>query len=333
MLPPARLDLLVVALGQLAVTLRSAWTVQRCSRAVGPDLPRRLPDPGCPVGDHERRRAQAAGDHVPGEREPAVVALTAPQGQPEQDLAALQGDAPAHQDALCGLIVGAHLQVDRVEEQVHDVVLLKAPLAPVAVSLAGVLTDPRDRALGRDRLLEDLLQRRLHVARGQAPQEAADHQRLQRVRAGHALAENPTLEPQLARVANPRALHAHRAARRLDRPRFMPVAVADRLVSALIAPAAQELRDLVLQRLLQDQTRSQAADRPPPGPAPRRHRPAPHPALGETSRSGLPSPCGRTSIFDLFRVKAEATPATSNPPAHETRPTLDGSAVHPCVAL
>jgi hypothetical protein len=44
---------------------------------------------------------------------------------------------------------------------VDDVVLLKTPLAPLAVSLAGVLTDPRHRALGRDRLLEDFLQSRL----------------------------------------------------------------------------------------------------------------------------------------------------------------------------
>ncbi len=40
----------------------------------------------------------------------------------------------------------------------------------------------------------------------------------------------------------------------------MPIAVANRLPDALIAPAAEELRDLVLQRLLQNQTRSQATD-------------------------------------------------------------------------
>jgi hypothetical protein len=42
------------------------------------------------------------------------------------------------------------------------------------------------------------------------------------------------------------------------------------------------------------------------GRAPRRHRPAPHPVLSETSRSGLPSPCGRTSISFVFQDKAEA---------------------------
>jgi hypothetical protein len=41
----------------------------------------------------------------------------------------------------------------------------------------------------------------------------------------------------------------------------MPVAVTYRLARAFIALPAEELRDLVLQRLLQDQPRSQATDR------------------------------------------------------------------------
>ncbi len=40
----------------------------------------------------------------------------------------------------------------------------------------------------------------------------------------------------------------------------MPVAVTHRLARAFIAPPAEELRDLVLQRLLQDQPRSQATN-------------------------------------------------------------------------
>jgi hypothetical protein len=95
-----------------------------------------------PVGDHERRRPEAAGDHVPGEGEPRLVALPAPQSQSEEDLAALQRHAPAHKDALRRRVVGVQLQIDRIQEAVDDVVLLKAPPAPLAVSLAGVLTDP-----------------------------------------------------------------------------------------------------------------------------------------------------------------------------------------------
>jgi hypothetical protein len=41
----------------------------------------------------------------------------------------------------------------------------------------------------------------------------------------------------------------------------MPIAMADRLPGALVAAAAEELRHLVLQRLPQDQTGCQTADR------------------------------------------------------------------------
>ena len=95
------------------------------------------------------------------------MALAASESQSEQDLPPLERHPPADKNALRWCVVGAQLQVDRVEEEADDVVLLKAPAAPLPVSLAGVLTDPRDRALGRDRLLEDLLQRRLDIPRRQ----------------------------------------------------------------------------------------------------------------------------------------------------------------------
>jgi transposase len=49
------------------------------------------------------------------------------------------------------------------------------------------------------------------------------------------------------------------AAHRLDRPHLIPVAVADRLARPPVSGAAEELTGLVLQRLPQDQTRSQPA--------------------------------------------------------------------------
>src|SRR5439155_26000331 len=135
------------------------------------------------------------------------------QGQAEQDLSALHGHPPADQDTLGGLIIGAQLQVDRIEEAVDDVVLLETTPAPLSGSLPGVLTDAGDRGARRDRLLEDLLERRLHIARREAPKERADHQRLQGVRAGHALAEHPALKAELARITDPRTLQVHRPPR------------------------------------------------------------------------------------------------------------------------
>jgi hypothetical protein len=81
------------------------------------------------------------------------------------------------------------------------------------------------------------------------------------MRPGDALAEDPALEPELASVTDPGTLQAHRAARRLHRPFLIAVAVTDRLTGALIAAAAQELCELVLQRLLQDQPGTETADR------------------------------------------------------------------------
>jgi hypothetical protein len=89
----------------------------------------------------------------------------------------------------------------------------------------------------------------------------ADHQRLQRVRPGHALAQHPAFEAQRLGVAHPRTLDLDRPAGRLDRPRLVTVAVGHRLLGALIAPPTEDLADLVLQRLLQDQPSAEPADR------------------------------------------------------------------------
>src|ERR671924_2302757 len=83
-----------------------------------------------------------------------------------------------------------------------------------------------------------------------SPEEPEDDQRLQRVRARDALAEHLALELQLADATDARALELHRSARRLHRRGLVAVAV-DRaaLAGALVAPAAEELGHLVLERL------------------------------------------------------------------------------------
>ena len=200
--------------GSLAVTLRSACTVQRCSSAAGHSSLTAFHRPGAPSATTMGRRAQAAIDEVAPERQPGVEAPPAgAEPQSEQDLSALQRDAPRDEHALGGLVVGVQLQVDRVQEAVDDVVLLEPALAPAPVALPGVLQDPRDGRARRDRLVEGLLKHGLDVARRQPAQERADHQRLQRVGTRHVLAQQPRLEAQLRRVANPRALELDRARR------------------------------------------------------------------------------------------------------------------------
>jgi hypothetical protein len=126
------------------------------------------------------------------------------------------------------------------------------------------LQTPGDRRLADHLLTEGFLQSALNVTDRQAAQEAADDQRLQRMRARDALAEHLAGEPNLAGVADPWALDHGRAARRRDRAGLgEPVAIDHSLaaIGALVAIPADERGDLVLQRLLQDQPRAKPRDR------------------------------------------------------------------------
>ena len=137
-------------------------------------------------------------------------------------------------------------------------------LAPSRITRSGVRADPRDGRVADHLLTEALLQSGLDVPDRDAPQEAADDQRLQRMRASDALAEQLTLEPHPARVPDPRTLNHRRATRSPNRARLLkPVAInhLPEAADALIPAPADELRDLVLERLLQDQPRTKTRDR------------------------------------------------------------------------
>jgi hypothetical protein len=129
-----------------------------------PQLPGRLPDAGRAVGDDQRRRAHRALLEVAAEVQPRLVALARPELQPEQHLLAFQREAPGDQHALGGLVVGAQLQVDRVQVAVDEIVGREVSLAPRRVALARVLADPRDGRLADDLLAERLRQEILDVS-------------------------------------------------------------------------------------------------------------------------------------------------------------------------
>lgn len=95
----------------------------------------------------------------------------------------------------------------------------------------------RQRGLRTERLGEG----RLDVTYGQAPNEAGDHERLERVGAGDALAEQPRRE-RLVGAARLGPLGDHRAGGGLDRDRLIAVAVPfPGPLPAGVAVAAQEL--------------------------------------------------------------------------------------------
>lgn len=213
------------------------------------------------VGDQQRRRAQPAGDQVTAEVEPVLVALPGAELEAEQHLLTLERDPPGDQDTLGRFVVGAQLQVDRVEEAVDDVVRVEAAAAPGAVALARLLADPRDRRLRDHRLVEGLLERRLDVAYREPAQERAQHQCLERVRARHAFADDRATEAERGSIPHRRPLQLQRAGGRLDRHALVAVAMRDGLPAALVPLPAEELAQLLLQRLLQDQPRAKPADR------------------------------------------------------------------------
>jgi hypothetical protein len=105
--------------------------------------------------------------------------------------------------------------LERIQPAIDDyhdaVVLVQLPAAPLAVTLAGVLANPGDPRARRDQLLEGLLQAGVLGSTGAA--EAADHQRLQGMRASDALAEDRLSNPSLLAALGANAARAPRRPR------------------------------------------------------------------------------------------------------------------------
>ena len=263
-LPVAGLDLAMQPLGQLRGDVPQGVDSAALLVSEVPQLSRGLPDPGGSVGDDQRRGSHPTGFEVAAEIEPVLITLAATELQAEQHFTALQRDPPRDQDPLGGLVVGAQLQIDRVEIQVREIMLAEVTLAPGRIPGGGVLADSRDGRPADHLLPEALLQSSLDITDRQPPQEAANDQRLQRVRSRDTLAEYLTLEPHPARVANPRTLDHGRTARRPNRAWLLKPVAVDHLpaaVNALIPRPADELRHLILERLLQDQPGAEPRDR------------------------------------------------------------------------
>src|SRR5207247_27189 len=102
-LPVAGLEVAVVPVGQLlgdiAQRVHSAALLERRR----PQLARRLPQAGGAVGDHQRRRAHAAGEQVAAEVEPVLVALLLPNWRPSSTLlpSSVTPQAPARPRLAC----------------------------------------------------------------------------------------------------------------------------------------------------------------------------------------------------------------------------------------
>lgn len=81
------------------------------------------------------------------------------------------------------------------------------------------------------------------------------------MRARHALSHDRAAEAERRGVADARPLQLERASGRLHDHPLVAVSVRDRLSAALVALAAEELAQLLLERLVQDRPGAEAADR------------------------------------------------------------------------
>ena len=229
-------------------------------QAVGEADLDRADQPWCPVGDHQQRRPQPASDQLTKEPSPGVVALVAGRCQPDQQRRALGGDPPGAQDRL-GPCLGVHPEVAAVQVQVLQLDPGEIPVLPGVELGLDHLADPADGRLRQGRLRPQRLgQRRLHVADRETTDEPRQHQRLQRVGAADALAQQPRGE-RLVGATHLGPLQDHRAGGGLDLKLGMTVAIPGAVTLAThIAVAAQELGHLSLQRGLHDQPHTQPRD-------------------------------------------------------------------------
>jgi hypothetical protein len=193
------------------------------------------------------------------------VRLAHPEHHLKQHPLALLGEAPGHQHALLGP-VRADRQEDRVEEQRRQLDVVEGAALELLEALPELGADPLGGRLGQ--LPQPrLLAQRLDVAHRQPPDERADHQRPQRLRAqtfvlhGNSFETNgPGGLPDLRELDLELplgGLHPARA-KAVAQPRVIVTQPALMLGPALVARPAQPGVELVLDRALDDQPRTKS---------------------------------------------------------------------------
>jgi hypothetical protein len=155
------------------------------------------------------------------------------------------------------------LQERPVQVQVVDLGRRQVAALPGVELGAQALADPATgRAADARALAEDLHQHRFHVAVGQAPHPAGDHQGFQRVGPADALPEQLVAQRRVG-VAQLGALQLDRPQRGLQGAGLLPavaVALGRVPIPALVAAAAELLADDLLDHALEGQAHRQPCD-------------------------------------------------------------------------
>jgi hypothetical protein len=188
------LHLVLVMGGHLGQGVAGSVDQTPLAQAVGECPVEGAGQPGGAVADPQQRCPQATLLEVGQEVVPGVGGLRCRGRQTHEYRFAVDIDAPGGQYRL-GRRAGVHLEVAAVQEQVVQPHHAQIAVPPRLELLADPLADAADRRLRQCRLRpQHLGQGGLDVPVGQATHPAGDDQRLQRVGAGHAGAEQPRAE-------------------------------------------------------------------------------------------------------------------------------------------
>jgi hypothetical protein len=144
-----------------------------------PQLLDRQGQPGRAIGDDQARGGESAGAEVAAELEPVLLGLARARTHRNQRPCAVFGESPRAHDAFLGA-AGADRQVDRIEEQHHQLDLVQIAARELREALMQLGADPGH---GRFRRAPEpsLLTQRLDVTHREAANERADDHRLERV--------------------------------------------------------------------------------------------------------------------------------------------------------
>ena len=217
----------------------------------------RLDDPRRAIGDHQQGIAQSARAHVLEECADRLVVFLAARHQVQQNLLALDREAPGRQHRLAP-VAGTKPLGDPVDEQIGDLVLRQVPRRKVLVVLPQPRAHLRDRRAREQKTAAFIPEGILDVTHRKTPRQHLDRQILQTF----AMTLEVRAKLRAERFGRPRHLRCgviDPTLRRLQMALARAVAVAAaRRRAVFVIVSAQGVAHLAFQAFFDDQARRQA---------------------------------------------------------------------------
>ena len=212
----------------------------------------RLDDPGRTIADHQKRIAETAGAHVLKEGRHGLAVFFGTGHQMQEDLAAIQGEAPGRQHRL-PLLAGTQSLGDAVDEQIGDLVFAEIPALEDLIVLPELLAHLGHRRLGQQEAAALVPKGILDIAHRQTACQHLDRQAFQSFRLTlQMLPDRRAIRLVQARNLRRRVGHVAFGGLQPTGSRAVAVALA-RNRTVLVIVAAERVLGLALQRFLDDQ--------------------------------------------------------------------------------